>query len=95
MACYDCECCNKHINNGGKCKKFEYNCPYDLIDNTDVDSVKQIHSKAKEIERLIKDIESLDTEGMLWNEISNLRNGLVDIIDYSDDKAIDEWLKIQ
>lgn len=94
MACYDCEDCNKHINNGGKCKQFEYNCPYDLVDSININSVKQIQEKAKEIERLIKDIESLDAEGTLWNEISNLRIGLNEIIDYSSDDIIVQWREI-
>lgn len=42
MVCYDCEDCNEHINNGGKCKQFEYDCPYSLVKRTNINSVKQI-----------------------------------------------------
>lgn len=94
MACYNCEYCNKHVNNGGKCKKFEYNCPYDLVDSINIDSVKKIQEKSKEIKKLIKEIESLDTEGILWNEISSFRIGLKEIINYSSDEVIAQWSEI-
>lgn len=94
MACYDCEDCNKHISNGGKCNKFEYDCPYDLVSCTDIDNVKQIQQKAIEIKSLIKDIEHLDEEGMLWCEISTIRIKLDEIIDFSTDNVINEWKEI-
>lgn len=46
MACYDCDDCNYHEDKGGKCKKFEYDCVYGLVENTDTDIVNQIHEKA-------------------------------------------------
>lgn len=90
MACYDCEDCNYHVNNGGKCNKFEYNCPYNLINSTNIDNVKQIQNKAIEIQRLIKGIESLDEEGILWDEISSIRSKLGKIIDFSTNEIINQ-----
>lgn len=28
MACYDCKYCKLHHSNGGKCLRFEYDCPF-------------------------------------------------------------------
>lgn len=95
MACYECEDCNKHISNGGKCKQFEYNCPYDLVNRTNIDNVKQIQQKAIDIQRLIKDIEHLDEEGILWCEISSIRTKLDEIIDFSTDDIINQWEEIK
>lgn len=95
MACYDCEDCNKHINNGGKCNKFEYDCPYDLIRFSNVKDVNKINDKALQIEKLLKEIDDLDIEGNLSECIASINNDLVDIIDYSKINTIMEWEEIK
>lgn len=30
MACYDCKTCNLHHSEGGKCLRFEYDCPFNF-----------------------------------------------------------------
>lgn len=94
MACYDCEDCNYHIDNGGKCAKFEYDCTYSLIENTDENIVSLIRMKAMLIEKLLDEIKELD-EGTLYYEISSMKNGLTDIIDYSSEQLVEEWKQIQ
>lgn len=91
MACYDCDDCNNHINKGGKCRKFEYTCPYGLVEFTDVKSINQINNKAEKIKQLIQEIILLDKEDMLSDEISILKNGLMDILEFSSEQMIREW----
>ena len=94
MACYDCDDCNYSKNRGGKCKRFEYTCPYNLVSFTDVNNVKNIHDNSKQIEILINKIENFDTEGILADEISNIKNSLLDIIEFSSETFIEEWKQI-
>lgn len=35
MACYDCEECSRSVSEGGKCTRFEYNCPFSIIKKYD------------------------------------------------------------
>lgn len=95
MACYDCEDCSKHINNGGRCKKFEYDCPYDLIRFGNLESVNKINNNALKIKELLDDIDKLDEEGCLSDCVTSINNGLIDIIDYSKVNTIMEWEEIK
>lgn len=94
MACYDCDDCQYRISKGGKCKRFEYTCPYSLVSFTKIENVKEIQNKAKQIELLIESIKTLDEDGMLSDEISTLKNGLVDILEFSSEQMIEEWQEI-
>lgn len=94
MACYDCEDCNEHIDNGGKCTKFEYDCVYSLVENTDKEIVNQIHEKAILIQKLLDEIKDLDSESMLYYEVSSLKNTLEDIIESSSEQMLNEWDEI-
>lgn len=94
MACYDCDDCGYSRNKGGKCKKFEYTCPYNLVSFSKIENVKEIQNKAKQIELLIESIKTLDEDGMLSDEISTLKNGLVDILEFSSEQMIEEWQEI-
>ena len=31
MACYDCYECANHIDNGGVCEDYYYDCPFNII----------------------------------------------------------------
>lgn len=55
MACYDCEDCDLHIEHGGKCRRFEYDCPFDLYQSLDKFPVE-----AAEIVFLLNEIKRAD-----------------------------------
>lgn len=94
MACYDCENCNNHKSRGGKCEKFEYNCPYDLVKNVSKSSVSQIHQYAIIMQKILTGIDFLDEEGALNSEISLAKDQLEDIIEKSSEKTIKEWEEV-
>lgn len=61
MACYDCEDCSLHHENGGRCKRFEYDCPFDLymsLNDYPVEAAK-IHSLLNEIKFAEKKIQEI------------------------------------
>lgn len=95
MACYDCEDCNLHIEHGGKCRRFEYYCPFRLYRALDKFPVElaEIVSLLNEIKRADKRIQ----------EIVNKTGGYVTALDSlhceiscldDDITSAEEWAEI-
>lgn len=61
MACYDCEDCSHSKEYGGKCTRFEYNCPFDFYStfSKDADSRHQIESLIADIIKANDKIQSI------------------------------------
>ena len=56
MACYDCEDCSRSIEYGGKCKRFEYNCPFTIVEKYDSEKLKSVRVAIDKILALRQDL---------------------------------------
>lgn len=90
MACYDCEDCSLHIDKGGKCNKFEYCCPYDVIRYNELDNVKKINKIALNMQKELKEIEILDNYDLSY-DLNNINRFIDNIIDKTSDETIKEY----
>lgn len=96
MACYDCEDCNLHIEHGGKCRRFEYDCPFDLywcLDKFPVEAAK-IVSLLNEIKCADKRIQEIvdRTHSYGIRALDNLHWAISNLDD--DIASAEEWAEI-
>lgn len=102
MADYDCDCCNKNVNAGGKCDKFEYDCPFSHLEynnekeKQDVDSdLKNAKILYNNLNSALKDFEKNIKRNYVYSEIiQNLKFTMSNLEDMVDDKLIEEWKEI-
>lgn len=95
MACYDCEDCSRSVEYGGKCKRFEYNCPFGIVENYDSEKLKSIREAIKTISEAIDRLKELDSEEYMEDEISSLKSQLSMLEDKVDEDTEKEWDEIR
>lgn len=94
MACYDCEDCSRSIEYGGKCKRFEYNCPFTIVKKYDSEKLKSIRAAIEKISEAIEQLKKLDTEDYMEDEISSVSFQLSILGDRIDEDIEKEWNEI-
>ena len=96
MADYDCEYCPKHIDNGGKCVRFEYNCPFYIIQQYDSEKIEMMRELAQKIAQNVERLEELDSKYAIESDISGLKFHIDNMLnDKLDEKLEKEWNRIQ
>lgn len=94
MACYDCEECSKSINYGGKCKRFEYDCPFILMETYENEDLNKIRDAIKNISKSIAELKKLDEECYMEDEISSIEFQVSLLADKVDEETEKEWKEI-
>ena len=94
MACYDCEDCSRSIEYGGKCKRFEYNCPFTIVEKYDSEKLKSVRAAIGKISEAIEQLKELDTEDYMEDEISSLLFQLSLFENKVDEDTEREWNEI-
>ena len=94
MACYDCEECSKSINYGGKCKRFEYNCPFVLVEKYGNQDLDKIRDAIKNISKSIAELKNLDEECYMEDEIASIEFQVSLLADKVDEETEKEWKEI-
>lgn len=90
MADYDCEYCGKSINNGGKCAKFEYNCPFSIVSNYDEETIHQFQSSFNTILNEIEKMENLAIKGY-FDELDYLKSTIEEKQTFISEEVLEEW----
>ena len=93
MADYDCEYCEKSINNGGKCSKFEYNCPFSIVSNYDEETIHQFQSSFNKILSEIEKMEKLDIKGSFY-ELDYLKSTIEEKQELISEELLEEWTEM-
>lgn len=94
MACYDCEDCSRSVEYGGKCKRFEYNCPFLIVEKYDAEKLKSIREAISKISQAIEQLKELDTEEYMEDEINSVSFQLSLLEDKVDEDTEKEWNEI-
>lgn len=94
MACYDCEECSKSIEYGGKCKRFEYNCPFVLIEKYKKENLNEIRTAINRISESIDKLKSIDDDCYMEDEISSIEFQISLLKDKTDENIEMEWQEI-
>ena len=94
MACYDCEDCSRSVEYGGKCKRFEYNCPFLIVEKYDKEKLKSIRKAIKEIRQAIEQLIELDSDYYMEDEINSVAFQLSLLKDKVDEDIEKEWNEI-
>lgn len=95
MACYDCEDCSKSAEYGGKCKRFEYNCPFVIVEKYGSEKLKSIRTAIEKISEAIEQLKELDTEYYMEDEINSVSFQLSLLEDKVDEDTENEWNEIK
>lgn len=94
MACYDCEDCSKSIEYGGKCKRFEYNCPFSLVEKYKEKELAEIRTAIKHILESVEQLKELDVDCYMEDEISSIEFQVSLLTDKIDEDIEKEWQEI-
>lgn len=94
MGCYDCEECSKSIEYGGKCKRFEYNCPFVLIEKYKKENLNEIRTAINRISESIDKLKSIDDDCYMEDEISSIEFQISLLKDKTDENIEREWQEI-
>lgn len=95
MADYDCEYCELSKNNNGRCRRWEYNCPFTFLENKvdeDIEKLKLIESKLKECIEIFNTIEHKDSFEDVENNIKFALNHLED--NFLNEELYKDWEEI-
>lgn len=103
MACYDCKDCKLNYQKGGKCNRWEYDCPFNHLRSTSNDAEEQakinhdllIATKIKDKLLEIKDLQ--DKLHFIWNyerELSHADSALSGLEHKLNHDLLKEWVKI-
>lgn len=95
MACYDCEECSRSVSEGGKCTRFEYNCPFSIIKKYDSEKLKAIRASISTIENAIEQLKELDSEYYMEDEINSVSFQLSLLEDKVNEEIEKEWNEIK
>lgn len=95
MACYACEDCPKNVDYGGKCTRYEYNCPFGVVENYDSEKLTLIREQVRKISEAIVKLKELDDENYLECEINSVQAEISNIEDKIDEDIEKEWKEIQ
>ena len=97
MACSACEDCPRHVNNGGICEEYEYDCPYDIFEHISEESVGNIIKLMNSIRSdfdSIRDI--LKSDGYeLSDFFPSLTYSFEEALDKLDTNAYKRWKNIK
>lgn len=102
MACYDCEDCSKHKDYGGKCDRWEYNCPFSHLKGWNEDEKKKVDEDIKialelktELSGLLNKYKDKFNEEYNYSDIfSQLNFAYSNLEDMVDEELIKEWNEI-
>lgn len=94
MGCYDCEECSKSIEYGGNCKRFEYNCPFVLIEKYKKENLNEIRTAINRISESIDKLKSIDDDCYMEDEISSIEFQISLLKDKTDENIEREWQEI-
>lgn len=94
MACYDCEDCDLHVEHGGKCRRFEYYCPFRLYRALDKFPVElaEIVFLLNEIKRADKRIQEIVDKTHYVMALDSLHQEIEHLDD--DIASAEEWAEI-
>ena len=102
MACYDCEDCSINYQKGGKCKRWEYDCPFShLRSNNEEEQIKKNEDlgKALKIKEKLEEVKALwDSMNFSWNydtELCYINSIIRELEDKLDEDLIREWNEIK
>lgn len=95
MADCDCEYCSKSIDCGGKCNRFEYNCPFLIVEKYDFETLKLIREVVEDISESIERLRELDREEYMEDEISSIKFQLSLFKDKISEDTEKEWNAIK
>lgn len=94
MACYDCEGCSKNVVYGGKCNRFEYNCPFTLVETYEKKELNKIRTAIKHMLESIDELKAIDSDGYMEDEISSIEFQVSSLKDMIDERTEKEWQEI-
>ena len=90
MADYDCEYCRNSINNGGKCSKFEYDCPFIVISKYNKQTIQKFQNGFKNILNELDKMIELDTE-YHFDELEYIKEIVIDKQEVVSEQLFTEW----
>jgi hypothetical protein len=102
MACYDCEDCGKHNYHGGKCNRWEYNCPFAHLKGWNEEEQKKVDEDIKiavdfkgELNGLMSRYKDKFNDEYNYSEIlQQLNFAYSNLEDMVDEELIKEWNEI-
>ncbi len=95
MACYGCEDCTNAKHNGGKCNRFLYDCPFDILDAFDDGDIKLIRKVIDNINVSIDNLKIIDmNHGVMEEDIEALRSALSNLDERLSIDLQKEWNEI-
>lgn len=103
MACYDCEDCSKHKDSGGKCTRWEYNCPFSHLKGWNIEEEREVEEDIKTSLELKQDLKALlDKYKEKFNQeynydsiINQLNHAYSELEEMTDEELIKEWNEIK
>ena len=94
MACYDCYECANHIDNGGVCEDYYYDCPFNIIKKLSEEKLYMIRNAISNIDTSINWLEELDEDDDMHNEIWEMLNQLSTLKEYVSEETELKWNQI-
>lgn len=94
MASYVCKNCSDNKWNGGKCCRFEYSCPFSVVESYDSSELNIFREEINTMQKSIDNIQELDKFDILDVEIQNLKVIVSEIEEQITTKIEDEWNEI-
>jgi hypothetical protein len=95
MACYCCDDCHDAKHNGGKCNKFQYECPFDILEAFDEVDIKIIRKIIDNINIQIDNLKAIDkNHGVMEEDIEALRSALSNLEERISIDLQKEWNEI-
>ena len=97
MACYDCEDCKHNNYYGGKCKRFEYNCPFTIVENYSSQEVAFIRNVIEDISRNLNILIKIDEDGnhyLMYEDIDAITSRLSELKEKVSYEIEQEWNEI-
>ena len=94
MACYDCDDCPRHVDYGGKCTHFTYNCLFSAVSQYDANRLNLMRKATDTISKAIEQLKELDTEYCLEDKIDSIRFQLLLLTEDIDEDTEKEWNEI-
>ena len=91
----DCDCCVKAKLNGGKCNRFQYICPFDILETFNESDIKLIRRVVNNINISIGNLKVIDeNHDIMDHDIEALENALVKLKERLSIDLQKEWKEI-
>ena len=94
MADYNCDYCSFSVEAGGKCDRFEYDCPFQVVQNSDFSKLNLIRKVVNDISDSVQKLKELDENWGMESEISCIESQLSDIKCKVSEDTENEWKQI-